>query len=186
MAEPALRQLDRGLPRIDMRAPSLAARQHEQARPLSAADIQRAKKTALDEIRAEAARLVAEARHEATRLMAVVLADARQQAEALVGGALAKLYAMDAADAAPTPDPKPLVADIIRITAERHGITVRAILGHRRTRHVVAARREAMAAAYVARPDLSLPDLARLFGNRDHTTILAAARAAGVWKKGVR
>ncbi len=186
MAEAALRKLDRGLPRLDMRSPALAARQREQTRPLSATELQRASGAALDEIRAEADRIVAEAKAEAMEIVAIALADARAQAEAIVGGAVMMLYAKDVADVPEVPAPMPLVAEIIRTTAERHGISVRTLLGKRNARHVVLARREAMAAAYVARPDISLPELGRLFGNRDHSAILHAARAAGVWHKGGR
>jgi chromosomal replication initiation ATPase DnaA len=43
-----------------------------------------------------------------------------------------------------------------------------------------------MAAAYQQRPDLSLPQLGKMFGGRDHTTILYAVRKAGAYRGGAK
>lgn len=72
------------------------------------------------------------------------------------------------------------VIDIIRQTSASTGISIGEILGNRRSRPIVAARHMAMARAYVERPDLSLPELGRLF-KREHTSILACVKKMGVW-----
>lgn len=72
------------------------------------------------------------------------------------------------------------VSEIIQEVGEKHGVTKGEIIGDRRSRYIVAARHEAMARVYKARPDLSLPMIGRLFGGRDHTTVIHAARKMGV------
>ena len=73
-----------------------------------------------------------------------------------------------------------LVEDIIKQTAAAFGVRPADILGPRRDRNSVAARHMAMARAYVERPDMTLPELGRLF-KRDHTVLLHAAKKMGVW-----
>lgn len=185
MAEPALRKLDQGLPRMDMRTQALAARQRERLRevsmPPSLADIRRTKEAALEEIRAEAATLLAEARAEAVAIVAAAVVEARQEAARIIHDAV---HIADKAwqPQASEPVERRLVADIIRATAERHGVPARRLIGRGMARNIVMARHEAIAEAYQARPDLSLPVLGRLFGNRDHTTILHALRKMGVYQ----
>lgn len=72
------------------------------------------------------------------------------------------------------------VDNIISEEAAKAGITPEDIRGRRRKRHICNARQAAMARAYVERPDLSLPQIGRMFGNRDHTTVLHAAKKCGV------
>ena len=72
------------------------------------------------------------------------------------------------------------VEDIIPIVAERHNVTVADIKGAGRSQKVVAARFEAIAEARRLRPDLSLTQLGRLFGKRDHTTIRHALIKMGM------
>ncbi|KQZ81888.1 hypothetical protein ASD64_09030 [Mesorhizobium sp. Root157] len=202
MADPALRQLDRDLPRIDMRSPQLRAKQraHHLANAPTDQQIERsnAEKYARALIRAareERARLVTAARAEASGLIEAARADAgrlvedaRTEVGKLVFDARteANLLVASAERGIADLPPLPSVAAIIRDTAERTGVHVSDILGHRMARGIVAARREAMAAAYQQRPDLSLPQLAKLFGGRDHTTILHAVRRAGVYRGRVK
>lgn len=72
------------------------------------------------------------------------------------------------------------VEQIIHEEAERFGLRYEDIIGKRRMREIVMARQAAMARAYVERPDLSLPQIGRLFGGKDHTTVLHAAKKMGV------
>jgi len=67
------------------------------------------------------------------------------------------------------------VDKIITRVAEHHGITASDIRGSRRTRTISEPRQFAM---YLARKltDHSYPELGRLFGGKDHTTVLAAFR----------
>ena len=70
-----------------------------------------------------------------------------------------------------TPTPEP--AEIIAAAAERRGIEVETLRGPRRTRPLVAARREAIRELR-ARTDLTYGAIGALLGGRDHTTILYA------------
>ncbi|MCJ2098468.1 helix-turn-helix domain-containing protein [Methylobacterium sp. E-046] len=69
-------------------------------------------------------------------------------------------------------EPKRIIAQV----AEAFGFTHADIVGDGRTSDVVRARYAAIAAVREVRPDLSLPRLGRLFGGRDHTTMLHAIR----------
>jgi len=69
---------------------------------------------------------------------------------------------------------------IIAEEAASAGLSVADIKGPRRTRVVAFARHAAMARVYMERPDLSLPQIGRLFGGRDHTTVLHAVKRMGV------
>ena len=62
---------------------------------------------------------------------------------------------------------------ILDATASSYGFTVEAICGPSRTRPLVTARQVAM---YLVRnlTDYSYPAIARVFGNRDHTTVIHA------------
>lgn len=65
--------------------------------------------------------------------------------------------------------------DIIRDVAADHGMTVAEMISHRREKRLVRARWEA-AARLAAETPLSLQQIGRKLGNRDHTTILYAIR----------
>ncbi len=62
---------------------------------------------------------------------------------------------------------------ILEATADRYGFTIEAICGPSRTRPLVTARQVAM---YLVRnlTDYSYPAIARVFGGRDHTTVIHA------------
>jgi chromosomal replication initiator protein len=62
---------------------------------------------------------------------------------------------------------------ILEATAASYGFTIEAICGPSRTRPLVTARQVAM---YLVRnlTDYSYPAIARVFGNRDHTTVIHA------------
>jgi Bacterial dnaA protein helix-turn-helix len=63
---------------------------------------------------------------------------------------------------------------IIKDIARQHGITYADIIGPNRTQKIYKARHHAIHAVKAACPNKSLPELGRMFGNRDHTTILHA------------
>lgn len=67
------------------------------------------------------------------------------------------------------------IREIQRIVALQYGVTVNDIVSARRTADVVRARQVAM---YLARhmTPISLPEIGRRFGDRDHTTALFAVR----------
>ena len=73
-------------------------------------------------------------------------------------------------------EPQPVTADIIlHATADLFGLSVEEIVGPRRQRPLVKARQVSM---YVFREltELSYPDIARVFGGRDHTTAIHAVQ----------
>lgn len=75
------------------------------------------------------------------------------------------------------PDPLAhLPRSIIRRVAEKYGVTYADIIGTRRFDHLVSARHEAIRAVRLAHPTYSTLKLGRIFGGRDHTTILHALR----------
>ena len=68
--------------------------------------------------------------------------------------------------------PRITVKEIIRAVSKVHKVTPEDIIGERRASHIVLARHHAVALAVRYRPDLSLPRIGQLFGDRDHTTVM--------------
>lgn len=75
----------------------------------------------------------------------------------------------------PEPRPVPAVADIKREVALFFRIPVAEMVSQRRSRDVARPRQVAMYLAKQLTPR-SLPNIGRLFGNRDHTTVIHAIR----------
>lgn len=182
------RRLDRDLPRLEMRAPALIARQvargitrdlPRRADPIAPPDARPGKAAAMLAAAERDARAIigkamneaAALREEAGRLAAGIVARARSEATAILDAAMSG--DTSAGDRRP-------VAAIIAEVAAAHGLSARDITGASRSDRVVAARWAAIAAAYVERPDMSTTQLGRAFGDRDHSTILHAVRKAGV------
>lgn len=63
----------------------------------------------------------------------------------------------------------------IKEICDRHGVTVHEVRGPGRSRPVAAARHEVTFTLYYAW-DMSLAQIGRLLGDRDHTTVLASVR----------
>jgi hypothetical protein len=61
--------------------------------------------------------------------------------------------------------------------AKKHGLKYSDLKSPRRQKHLVRARQEAMWLIREECPGLSLPAIGRLFGGKDHTTVLHACRA---------
>lgn len=78
-------------------------------------------------------------------------------------------------DGAGNPQIKPKLAEVIRVVAQAHGITVDEIKSACRERRLSWPRQ---LAAYLCREmtDHSYPEIGRVFGDRDHTTILFSYR----------
>lgn len=72
------------------------------------------------------------------------------------------------------PERRPARA-IIDLVSQAHGISYAEIMGRSRVNPIVAARQAAMFEVHKRRPDLTLPQLGKIFG-KDHTTILHAIR----------
>ncbi len=179
MAE-ALRKLDRGLPRLDMRSPELVARQRmrqatDQAERLLESSTEtvraRAREALFATAKSEAEKLVARAAVEAASIVEL----ARAEAEAIRASALREAKSERVEEQAKVP-----VKDIIAAVARRRCIRVSDITGHSRSRAICEVRHEAMCEVRRLRPDLSSPQVGKLFGNRDHTTVLHAWRKGGL------
>jgi hypothetical protein len=65
---------------------------------------------------------------------------------------------------------------IIRIVAERFGVTVADIMGSERSHRGCRPRHAAMWIARQLLPHRSLPALGRRFGGKDHTTVISAIK----------
>lgn len=96
---------------------------------------------------------------------------AKQRPGAIVTAQELRLAAM-----LPSEDDEAHPVRMIARIATEHGLPAGAITGKSRTKIVVAARFAAIMAVQAAHPHLSLPQIGRLFGKRDHTTILNALR----------
>ncbi|WP_287262934.1 hypothetical protein [Mesorhizobium sp.] len=178
MADPALRQLDRGLPRLDMYAPELRARilaRRAGIEPPRAKPRPEKPKREDDGAQAliKAARLMLAAATADREMAAQALADARAQAATII--AEAEASARIVTDLGPA---LPSVARIQQAVADRYGISVAAMLSIGMSTDLVAARYEAIRQAHAARPDLSPGALAKLF-RRDRTIILRAIAGKG-------
>jgi chromosomal replication initiation ATPase DnaA len=65
---------------------------------------------------------------------------------------------------------------IIAEVAERHGVTVEALIGERRFVGLVVARHEAMYEIAKQNHGFSYPSIGKVFGGRDHTSVLHGVR----------
>lgn len=77
---------------------------------------------------------------------------------------------------------------IIDLMARMHGVTYADVLGRsRRRERIIPARQAAICAVKewetINGRAISMPLLGRLFGGRDHTTILHAMQKRGYWEK---
>lgn len=73
----------------------------------------------------------------------------------------------------------PLAREIIAEVAHRHRITFADVIGSSRKKDIVRARTEAIRKVADAKPDWSMGHIGRIFGGRDHTTILWALKKTG-------
>jgi hypothetical protein len=69
------------------------------------------------------------------------------------------------------------VADIVRETAAKHGLSVNDLLSQCRRRAYAWPRQEAMYRVFTECPHVSYPEAGRRLGGRDHTTILHGVKA---------
>ncbi|MGJ7039164.1 chromosomal replication initiation ATPase DnaA [Shinella sp. BE166] len=75
-----------------------------------------------------------------------------------------------------TVERRPAVEIIMAALEDFPRITYAEIMGVSRSVAVVEARHTCIYAVKMARPDLSLPQIGRIFGGRDHTSIIHAVR----------
>lgn len=84
------------------------------------------------------------------------------------------------------PEPAPALASgpapmrpwkaILAEVCKKHGVHPRDVLRHDRRQFICAARFEAFYRVREERPHLSLPQIAKMFGGYDHTTVLNGIR----------
>lgn len=68
------------------------------------------------------------------------------------------------------------VADIVRETAAKHGLSVQLLLAPSHKRAFAWPRQEAMYRVFTECEHISLPEAGRRLGGRDHTTVLHGIR----------
>lgn len=76
-------------------------------------------------------------------------------------------------------DKKPVAEIIAEVLADFPDVTWQEISGIRRARRLIVPRQKCMFEVSRQRPDLSFPAIGRIFGGRDHTTIMHAVRKLG-------
>lgn len=77
------------------------------------------------------------------------------------------------------------VREIVFETLKNYpGVTWADVTGVHRNRYVVKARHECMYALYRERNDLSFPLIGRIFGGRDHTSVLHAVKKVRAEREG--
>lgn len=97
-------------------------------------------------------------------------------------GSFATMPILDLLDPAPPKPvlgPAPKIQEIQNVLAQAYGITVSEMRGKSRVRKY-ARPRQIAAALCRELTSASFPQIGRMFGDRDHTTILFAARTIGV------
>lgn len=67
--------------------------------------------------------------------------------------------------------------DVLREVAARHDMSMERIMGGSRKREDAWPRQEAMYEVFMQCPHLSFPQIGRIMGGRDHTTILHGVRS---------
>jgi Bacterial dnaA protein helix-turn-helix len=77
------------------------------------------------------------------------------------------------------PSRKTTALQIVRWTAEKHGVAVKDMLSERRYKKFADARFEAIGRIFTE-TNLSMVQIGRVMGGRDHTTILHALRKLGL------
>lgn len=155
----------------------LARRSDTRAADRAAVALHRAEVKTEREDRKRASSIVSEAIREADS----IIKNAQNRAEAMLADAAAKAGKILVWAAMEDSEDKAVPGDLIRAVAMKHALTVADIKGPSRAMNIVDARQEAMAMVYKTRPDLSLPQIGRIF-DRDHTTILHALRKLRVYR----
>ncbi|WEK38658.1 MAG: helix-turn-helix domain-containing protein [Candidatus Brevundimonas colombiensis] len=72
-----------------------------------------------------------------------------------------------------------LIRTVIETAARLEGLTVDELLARDQSRAIARPRQRAMYVSRQLRPDVSLPRLGRIFGGRDHTTVIHAIDKVG-------
>lgn len=106
----------------------------------------------------------------------------RSDLEALILIQAKRLCQLENITARPDGGARSVVSIIKEVLVDYPGLTVDDICGTKRSRYIVTPRHKAMAKVYEERQDLSLGDIGKHFGGRDHSTVLSAVQKNGVWR----
>lgn len=188
MSEAGLRQLDRDLPRISVFSPAFLARKKREAgeerrkvlsRNLRGSDTERKARMERSKAILAAAQRDIEDMFSVKKAAAKIIADAKAEAASILVEAekrsaevLARAGLVDGRSA----------MEIICAIADKHQVTVADIMSYSHRADIVAVRHEAMARVYAALPNLSLPQIAKIFGRRDHSGICHVVRKMGAFR----
>lgn len=170
------RKFEDGLPKLDMYAPAL--RQKLAAKAAGSARERQKRGPKPSEMSKGAqqkrtTRIIAAARAKAKEIIQA----AQRRAKEIEIAAVTKF-----ADGEEFHPDRRAVKDIILDVCEQYGLIYADIVGPSRAQRIVEARHAAMTATYLFRPDLSLPQIGRQFGRRDHSTVLHALQKSGVYR----
>lgn len=108
----------------------------------------------------------------------------RSDLEALILIQAQRICQLENITAKPDDGRRSVVEIIKEVLVDYPGLTVNDICGTRRSASIVEPRHKAMAKVYEERTDLSLGDIGKHFGGRDHSTALSAVKKMGVWRGG--
>lgn len=108
----------------------------------------------------------------------------RSDLEALILIQAKRLCQLENITAKPDGGARSVVSIIKEVLVDYPGLTVDDICGIKRSRYIVSPRHKAMAKVYEERQDLSLGDIGKHFGGRDHSTVQSAVKKMGVWRGG--
>ncbi|AMS41229.1 helix-turn-helix domain-containing protein [Aminobacter aminovorans] len=118
--------------------------------------------------------------HEAAKWVADAIEQLRRDAQAKAARTAALDYELYQTLARiPRPYKAP-ARELIERVAAWHSVSVADIKSQARSRYLIEARFDAIAAVKLAYPAMGLQQLGRLFGNRDHSTILNALKRRGI------
>ena len=169
MSEPALRLLDRDLPRMkNVFTPEferrMAIRQRMKHRPYPAMILKLPPAPNVFRTKESKTRKVRNQRRELAAQAAAITA---QTARLILD---------------PLDRDRPVKAILLDVARE-HGVSVEDIKSPCRAVFLVAVRHQAIARVYLAHhPQMSLPQIARAMGGLDHSSILHAVRKSGHWR----
>lgn len=108
----------------------------------------------------------------------------RSDLEALILIQAKRLCQLENITAKPDSDARSVVSIIKEVLLDYPGLTVDDICGTSRAQYIVVPRHKAMAKVYEERQELSLGDIGKHFGGRDHSTVLNAIQKHGVCRGG--
>lgn len=108
----------------------------------------------------------------------------RSDLEALILIQAQRICQLERITAKPDDGRRSVIEIIKEVLVDYPGVSVHDVCGIKRSVAIVEPRHLAMAKVYEERPDLSLGEIGKHFGGRDHTTVQSAVKKMGVWRGG--